>query len=120
MKKTILCLLFAISSIQAFPWMSNPFKVTYDNNFNPIVSVELTNGTEKNISNIDFVIFLQRDGADQWDVMAVKELHINEHVNMRPTSRQTFKLRPNVPRGWSVNKVGVEKIRFTDGTIKQY
>lgn len=120
MKKFFLYILFSFLGNSAYAWMQNPFTVSYDNDFNPIVSVELTNATGKNISNIDFVIFIERDGANQWDVTAVKELHINESVNMPPSNKRAFKLKPKVPNGWHVDKVGVEKIRFTDGSIKQY
>ena len=41
-------------------------------------------------------------------------------TNMRPSNKQNFKLNPNIPSGWEVDKVGVEKIRFSDGSIKQY
>ena len=120
MKKIIFLILLSLVSITSFAWSKHQYSVTYDSDFNPIVSIELTNGTGKIISNIDFIIFIKKDGASQWDVMAIKELHINQSVNMRPSGKNTFKLKPNVPQGWKVDAVGVEKIRFSDGSIKQY
>ena len=120
MKKLFLWILFIILAIPAQAWMSTTYSVSYDGNFNPIISVELTNSTSNTINNIDFVIFIRKKGASQWDVMAVKELHVNQPTNMRPSNKQNFKLNPNIPSGWEVDKVGVEKIRFSDGSIKQY
>lgn len=120
MKKYFLFILFTISTITAQAWVPTRFSITYDNNFNPRISVNLTNNTGKHVSNIDFVIFIRREGASQWDVTAIKELHINQPTNMQPSNRLNFKLNPNVPTGWQIDQVGVEKIRFSDGTIKYY
>lgn len=120
MKRFLFISFFILISVTTFAWSRHQYSVTYDSNFNPVISMELSNSTGKDISNIDFIIFIERDGASQWDVTAIDELHIIQTVNMRASSKQTFKLKPNVPKGWHVDAAGVEKIRFSDGTIKQY
>ena len=120
MKRSIFLSLFILATVTAFAWSSRKYNVTYDQNFNPIVSMDLTNSTGKTIADIDFIIFIKKEGASQWDVMAVDELHIIQTVNMTPSSSRTFRLKPKVPKGWYVSSAGVEKIRYSDGTVTQY
>lgn len=96
----------------------NVIKTTYDDNFNPTYVIEVKNTDSKTVSNVIVTFSFHRDGSSQWDVLSFKYIERNIKVTVQPNSKQVVTISPNVPDGYSYSGLSLEKVRYTDGSIK--
>lgn len=96
-------------------------KVIYDDNFNPTVVTEIrNNSTSKTITTIEFEIECKRKNAYMFDTMAYDRETKIVKVNIPAQSKREITFPINIPEGFVFYGSSVTRVRWSDGTIKNY
>lgn len=119
-KVLFVCLILALIPTVAKAWKNIPHTLTYDSNFNPVITVTPKNESNKTITTIEFVVVsrnkFMRDVLD----INYNYDHIQKNANMSPYASQTFVLNGNFAKDYELYGVYISRVRYSDGTIKEF
>lgn len=107
-------------TFSANAWLKVEHRISYDNNFQPTADIIFTNPESKIITAIQFVIVTKMRGSNMWDTSAYK--YDKEMVNstLAPKHFKVFHIPINLRKEYDFYDVVVERVRFSDGSIKEY
>ena len=118
--KVIFIAIFMSVSQYSQAWQRLAYSTSYDNGFNPSIKVSPQNGSNKTITSIVFIIVSHRQGASQFDTSSFDYQYQTISTNIAPNSSRTINLTPRLKNNYKLSDVFVEKVRYSDGTIKEY
>lgn len=101
------------------PPVSMNYNVYYNNNFDPSISVHITNNTDKSVTSIVFTIVSQRKGADMFDTRSFNYDSQKKEIFIPSYAETNITLYPHIRNDYKLNNVMIEKIRYSDGTIRE-
>ena len=105
---------------KAKAWQKVEYKVTYDDNFQPTATVKPANNGQKTITSIQFVILSTREGSDRWDATAMDCDRKIVTTTIQPGYVNTITFPIKLRSNYRFKDIAIEKVRFSDGTIKEY
>jgi len=118
MKKLLLFLFLGIS-VNCFSQVSiTKSEVKYDTNFDPVVTITIKNETDKTITNIWMTFrFIDNRIAS---LPASEYVEKNVSISINPKSSKEFSVNLKTPKkDYKYSQAGLDKIRFSDGSIKK-
>lgn len=122
MRFVLICF-FIIHLFQANAWTKCDYTTTYDSDFNKIIKVPFYNSSYKTVTNILFKINIKRPTngtVGMWDSRRYRSISINETVEIFSSKKGYVYIYPDIPEGWVITEVGIDKVRYSDGTIQLF
>ena len=101
------------------PPVSMNYSVFYNNNFDPNINVHIKNNTDKSITSIVFTIVSQRKGADMFDTRSFNYDSQKREIFIPSYAETNLFLSPHIRSDYQLKNVIIDKIRYSDGTIRE-
>lgn len=101
-------------------WVELKATFSYDSNFNPTISTAPTNGGNKTITSIQFIIVTIKRGASPLDASAYNYDYKIIQTTIPPLSSKKISIPYKIKQDYQFNGLLVEKVRYSDGSIKTY
>ena len=115
-KTLIIFTLLYIGSIPTLAQRITYAKAKYDNNWNPYIVTTIYNNSNKTIVAVEFVV--EYEYPSMWDVMRYKTTKVD--VVIKPKQSKTIKYYPPKDRNYKPIRQTLDKVLFSNGTIKEY
>lgn len=115
-KTLIIFTLLYIGSIPTLAQRITYAKAKYDNNWNPYIVTTIYNNSNKTIVAVEFVV--EYEYPSMWDVMRYKTTKVD--VVIKPKQSKTIKYYPPKDRNCKPIRQTLDKVLFSNGTIKEY
>lgn len=109
-----------ISPIVSKAWVELKATVSSDNNFNSTISAVPTNGGNKTITSIQFIIVTKKRGFSPLDASAYNYDYKIIQTTIPPLSSKKISIPYKIKQDYQFNGLLVEKVRYSDGSIKTY
>ncbi len=96
--------------------------VKYDENLSPYITLNATNSeSSRTVTTIVFNVWYQNNKLDMFDIDRAYCESVTVRANIGPgqTTSLTFYI-PNGKQGFKPNRIDVSKVRFSDGTMKEF
>lgn len=116
LKTLIIFTLLYIGSIPTLAQRITYAKAKYDNNWNPYIVITIYNSSNKTIVAVEFVV--EYKYPSMWDVMRYKTTKVN--VVIKPKQSKTIKYYPPKDGNYKPIRQTLDKVLFSNGTIKEY
>lgn len=116
LKTLIIFTLLYIGSISILAQRITYAKAKYDNNWNPYIVTTIYNSSNKTIVAVEFVV--EYEYPSMWDVMRYKTTKVN--VVIKPKQSKTIKYYPPKDNNYKPIRQTLDKVLFSNGTIKEY
>lgn len=103
-------------------WVELKATVSYDHNFNSTISAVPTNGNggNKTITSIQFIIVTKKRGSNPLDASAYNYDYKIIQTTIPPLSSKKISIPYKIKQDYEFNGLLVEKVRYSDGSIKTY
>ena len=109
-----------ISPLVSKAWVELKATVSYDNNFNSTISAVPTNGGNKTITSIQFIIVTKKRGSSPLDASAYNYDYKIIQTTIPPLSSKKISISYKIKQDYQFNGLLVENVRYSDGSIKTY
>ncbi|MDO5333805.1 MAG: hypothetical protein Q4F93_07295 [bacterium] len=109
-----------ISPIVSKAWVELKATVSYDNNFNSTISATPQNGGNKTITSIQFIIVTRKRDSSPFDVSAYNYDYKIIETTITPLSSKKISIPYKIKQDYQFDGLLVEKVRYSDGSIKTY
>lgn len=97
-----------------------PAEVRYNNNFNPTITATPMNESDKIITSIQFIVVTKLKNANFNNPSAYKYENKIVNVTIPPHTSKQITIKFNNEEGYDYSGLMVDKVRYSDGTVKNY
>lgn len=101
------------------PFKAKFVKTSYDENFNAVIVVAITNYRNVTITTERVQVLFVNDDLDPFDIDRVLDQYHTTKVHVPPHSTRTIKITVTPPKYYRPYGIGEVRVRFTDGKAGQ-
>ena len=101
------------------PFKAKFLKTSYDENFNAVIIVAITNYRNVAITTERVQVLFVNDDLDPFDIDRVLDQYHSAKVQVPPHSTKTVKITVVPPKYYRPYGIGEVRVRFTDGKVGQ-